>query len=213
VIGNERGLCGRFSEAVVERAERHIAGQESTGFQVELMALGSRVHRALQRRQRPLAWSDTLPVTALPPYHLAFDLVHQWLMRYEERELDAVDLINNAYQGAGQYEPTVTRLIPPQYPREEGISPGESRSLPIIETDPLNLYARIVEQWTAVSLYGLFLDSAAAEHSTRYQLMEMASQNADRLIAELTLTIQTARQQEITQEMQELAAGAGLLGG
>jgi F0F1-type ATP synthase gamma subunit len=42
--------------------------------------------------------------------------------------------------------------------------------------------------------------------------MEAATQNAERLIDELTLVVQTARQQAITQEMQELAAGAGLLG-
>jgi F0F1-type ATP synthase gamma subunit len=41
--------------------------------------------------------------------------------------------------------------------------------------------------------------------------MEAASQNAERLIEELTLTIQTARQQEITREMQELTVGAGLI--
>jgi F0F1-type ATP synthase gamma subunit len=42
--------------------------------------------------------------------------------------------------------------------------------------------------------------------------MESASQNAERLINELTLVVQKARQQEITREMQELAAGAGLIG-
>jgi F-type H+-transporting ATPase subunit gamma len=83
---------------------------------------------------------------------------------------------------------------------------------PIVETDPLSLFATVVEQWAAVQLYTVLLDAAAAEHSTRFQLMESATQNADRLIDELTLTIQTARRQEITQEMAELAAGAGLIG-
>jgi F-type H+-transporting ATPase subunit gamma len=83
---------------------------------------------------------------------------------------------------------------------------------PIVETDPLSLYAAVVEQWAAVQLYEVLLDAAAAEHSTRFQLMEAATQNTDRLIDELTLTIQTARRQEITQEMAELAAGAGLIG-
>ncbi|MGD8997722.1 MAG: F0F1 ATP synthase subunit gamma [Anaerolineae bacterium] len=83
---------------------------------------------------------------------------------------------------------------------------------PIIETDPLSLYATVVEQLAAVQLYEVLLDSGAAEHSTRFQLMESATQNADRLIEELTLTIQTARRQQITQEMGELAAGAGLIG-
>jgi F-type H+-transporting ATPase subunit gamma len=70
----------------------------------------------------------------------------------------------------------------------------------------------VIAQWTATHLYELLLESATAEHSARYELMGAATQNTDRLIAELTLVIQTARQQAITQEMQELAAGAGMIG-
>ncbi len=216
VVGSERGLCGRFNAAVVERAGQYLAEQEAEGAQVELMALGTRTARILRRRGGAAALSAALPVTALPPYRLAFDLTRRWLARYEERELDAVDLVYNAYHGTARYEPTVARLIPPTLPAPG--PPDGSRSLtepwlpPIIETDPLSLYARVVEQWAAVSLYGLLLDSAAAEHSARYQLMEGATQNAERMIEELTLAVQTARQQAITQEMQELAVGAGLIG-
>jgi F-type H+-transporting ATPase subunit gamma len=239
VIGSERGLCGRFNAAAVERVERYLADRETVGTQVDLIALGTRVHRILRRHQLPVTWSGALSVTALPPYRLAFDLTRQWLARYEERELDAVDLAYNAYRGSARYEPTMVRLIPPQLPSDDrGSSPSESldfgrsigaslgrardrsagsaRDRPwsplIIETDPLSLYARAVEQRTAVSLYGVLLDSAAAEHSARFQLLEKATQNAERLIDELTLVVQTARQQEITQEVQELAAGAGLTG-
>jgi len=215
-IGTERGLCGRFNVAVVERAERYLAEQTAAGAQVELMALGTRVCRVFQRRQRPLAWLGALSATALPPCRLAFDLTRQWLARYEEHELDAVDLVYNAYHGTARYEPTVVRLIPPALPTPG--PPDGRRSLtepwppPIIETDPLSLYARVIEQLTAISLYRLLLESAAAEHSARYQLMEAATQSAERLIDELTLVVQTARQQAITQEMQELAVGAGLIG-
>jgi F-type H+-transporting ATPase subunit gamma len=212
VVGSERGLCGRFNVAVVERAEQYLAKQEAIGRQVELIALGTRVRRILQRRQRPPVWSDALSITGLPPYRLTFDLTRRWLERYEQRELDAVDLIYNAYRGMGQYETTVVRLIPPQLPPEGQNSSSEPWPPPIVETDPLGLYARVVEQWAAVSLYGLLLDSAAAEHSTRYQLMESATQSAERLIQELTLVIQAARRHAITQEMQELATGAGLVG-
>jgi len=83
---------------------------------------------------------------------------------------------------------------------------------PIIETDPHSIYASVVEQLAAVQLYEILLEAAAAEHSTRFQLMETATQNADRLIEELTLITQTARRQAITQELAELAAGAGLIG-
>jgi F-type H+-transporting ATPase subunit gamma len=219
VVGSERGLCGRFNAAIVAHAERYLAEQTAADAQVELMALGTRVRRIFQRREQPLTQSGALSATALPPYTLASDLSRRWLARYEEHELDAVDLIYNAYRGTARYEPTVVRLIPPTLPTPEASPPGGRRSLtepwppPIIETDPLSLYARVVEQLTAASLYRLLLESAAAEHVARFQLLEGATQSAERLIAELTLVVQTARRQAITREMQELAVGAGLLPG
>jgi len=219
VVGSERGLCGRFNAAIVARAERYLAEQTAAGAQVELMALGTRVRRIFQRREQPLAQSGALSATALPPYTLASDLSRRWLARYEEHELDAVDLIYNAYRGTARYEPAVVRLIPPTLRTPEASPPDGRRSLtepwppPIIETDPLSLYARVVEQLTAASLYRLLLESAAAEHVARFQLLEGATQSAERLIAELTLVVQTARRQAITREMQELAVGAGLLPG
>ena len=210
-IGSERGLCGRFNTGMIERVDHDMTTRELLGGQVELAALGSRIARALQRQGHAPAWSQSLPVTALPSFELAFSLTRQWLQRYEAQELDAVDVVYNAYEGAGRYVPTVTRLIPPQLPDTSAAVTG-AWPPPIVETDPLQLYTRIVEQWAAISFYGLLLESAASEHSARFQLMESAKQNVDRLVEELTLTIQSARREAITREMQELAAGAGLLG-
>ncbi|MFP4343921.1 MAG: F0F1 ATP synthase subunit gamma [Anaerolineales bacterium] len=138
-----------------------------------------------------------IPVTALIPFSLAYELTQQWLRRFEREDLDAVDLVYNAYRGPGDYQPQVERLIPPEYT--------------IVETDPLSLYTRVIEQWTAIRLYTLLLDAAAAEHAARYQLMEGAADNAERLMEELTQDLQRLRRQAITQELQGLAVGAGLL--
>ncbi len=220
VIGSERGLCGRFNVAIADEAERYLRRQSAQGPQVQLEVLGSRAQRVLSRRGHEAAPAGTLSTTTLPSLPLAFELAHRWLTAYEKHELDIVHLIYNDYRGTGAYQPTLTQLIPPRLPTDETSVSPEGRSPqqaspwppPIIDTDPLSLYATVVEQWTAVQLYHTLLDSSAAEHSTRFQLMESATQNADQLIEELTLVIQTARRQEITQEMAELAAGAGLIG-
>jgi len=164
----------------------------------------------LERRGYPLAWSSTLSITALPPFDLAFDILCRWLARYEAHELDSVALVYNSYHGTGGYTPTVACLLPPQLPFDEP-DPGHEPWPPtIVETDPLSLYGRMTEQWVAIELYQLLLESAAAEHAARYGLMEAATHNAGRLMAELAIAIQTMRQQATTREMQELAAGAGL---
>ena len=209
VVGSERGLCGRFNTAVVERAESHLSELEASDVSVELMGLGNRVRRVIERQGRALVWSGNLSTTTLPSHSLAFELTRYWLARYEARELDSVDLVYNAYGGMGNYAPAVVRLIPPIPPQAEQQPEQET---PIIETDPLSLYTRLIEQLTTAHLYEILLDSAAAEHAARYELMEAATRNTEELIVDLTLAIQTARQQAITQEMQELAVGAGMIG-
>jgi F-type H+-transporting ATPase subunit gamma len=208
VVGSERGLCGAFNDRVVEGAQDYLSQQSGA----ELWVLGDRARRLFARSEREIAWSEGLATSALPGFDLALSLTERWLHAYEDKTLNTVHLIYNAYQGVGRYEITVEQLIPPEPPSTDTERAARVEPSIIVETDPVALYTRVVEQWAAVQLYTLLLDSAAAEHAARYQLMEGATQNAERLIEELTAELQAARRREITQEMQELAAGAGLLG-
>lgn len=221
VVGSERGLVGGFNRLLVERAAQQLPGPGAEGAddregmppydQVELWVLGARPVRLLERRGRPPDHSLAMPATSMPPYRLADRLTRRWLAGYEAGEIDGVHVLYNAYRGVGQYEPRLVRLIPPEIEIGTGERAPEPWPPPIVETDPLGLYAQIVRQLTAISLYGLLLESATAEHSARFQLMEDATQNAERLIDELTMEMRHARRQAITEEMQQLVAGAGLL--
>ena len=212
VLGSERGLCGRYNAAAVERAEEHLAQKIPAGVQVELMALGSRIGRILERRDHSLAWAGKLSLTTLPAFRLAVDMTQDWLERYDRGEVDGVDVVYNEYLDMGHYEPRVTRIVPPPSLGHAHCPSEEKEPEPIIETDPASLCQHLVEQLTAARFHEVLIVSAAAEHSTRYQLMDGAAENAKRITDELTLAIQAGRQQAITREMQELAAGAGLIG-
>lgn len=214
VIGSERGLCGRYNTALVTRAESYFAEMEEREASLDVAALGSRLIRMFHRQKHPLRWSQSLPVTRLPAFEMAFRLTRDWLRQYEASEIDVVDVIYNAYDGVGRYTSTVFRLLPPDLPSANPLAPdgGPSAAPYIVETDPMGLYTRIVEQWTAINVYMLLLTAAASEHSARFSLMESATQNVDRLVEELTQALQSARRQAITTEMQELASSAGLLG-
>lgn len=219
VIGSERGLIGRYNKTLLARLDTYLASLDA-GVDVTLMALGSRMIRELERAGRDVTWTRSLSITTLPSYDLAYELVHGWMTQYEAYELDRVDVVYNADAGAGTYRPAVIRLIPPEMPDSAGGADGTGPCYPveqdafapvIVETDPMSLYIRIVEQWTAIAMYRLLLEGAVTEHAARYQLMESATQNADDLTEELMLSIQSARRQAITRQMQELAVGAGLL--
>jgi F-type H+-transporting ATPase subunit gamma len=216
VVGSERGLVGRYNKVLVDQLRAHL-DELGPDVDVRLMALGSRLARELSLGGLRPTWTQGLSITALPPYRLAYSLVSEWLRQYEAYELDAVDLVYNADAGAGSYKPVVTRLIPPALPEQALASARGDAGLSrpsedvIVETDPVQLYVRIVEQLTAIAAYRLLLEAAVTEHSARFQLMESATQNADDLVDDLMLTVQSARRQAITREMQELAIGSGLL--
>jgi F-type H+-transporting ATPase subunit gamma len=57
-------------------------------------------------------------------------------------------------------------------------------------------------------VYQAMLDSIASEHSARMVAMRNASENAKDLVSDLTLTLNKARQAQITREVSEIAAGA-----
>jgi F-type H+-transporting ATPase subunit gamma len=210
VIGSERGLCGAFNSSLVQFAEELL--DEYTGrYQgVHVAVLGSRAQRSLLRVGRAPDRFRPLPMTAVPSVELANELTQDWLRRYEGREIDAVYVIYNAYLNSRLYEPSVTRLIPPSLPAILRGTP--SWPAPYVDADPVVLYRRLARLWTVSEMYRILLSSAAAEHSTRYQLMEGATQNTQRLTQELTLALQSVRQRAITAEMLDLVAGAGMIG-
>jgi F-type H+-transporting ATPase subunit gamma len=83
---------------------------------------------------------------------------------------------------------------------------------PIVETEPAALRRRLARLWLSATFHGIMLESAAAEHSARYQLLEGAAQNAQRMIEELETSLRAARQEAVTAEVQNLSSGAGLVG-
>ena len=66
------------------------------------------------------------------------------------------------------------------------------------------LYPKVVD----LRLFTALLDSAAAEHAARTVAMQMATDNGEQLLQELTLLYNKSRQQKITSEILDLAAGA-----
>ena len=82
---------------------------------------------------------------------------------------------------------------------------------PIIETNAGKLFLGVLLQHLTTRLYACLLESSASENSARFQLLEDARQNTERLVEELETEAAQAYRQAITLEIQNLAVRAGLL--
>ena len=78
----------------------------------------------------------------------------------------------------------------------------------ILEPSREEILATLLPQVMRLRIHTVLLDSIAAEHAARTLAMQAASDNAEDLLAELTLEYNKGRQQKITSEILDLIGGA-----
>jgi len=208
-LGSDRGLCGRFNHEVADRVQALHTTRDMEGVQGRVWSLGLRLTARLEGLGLPPDQQERFARRALPAFERADRLAASLQKKIDDGSLRAVYLVHNQPHRAGLARSVDLRWLPLQLAR--GAAGEERWPPPIIETDPQDLLRRIRAQAAAIQLYAAMLASSAAEHAARYHLLEDAGQNTERLLADLQVAVQQARQQAITAEMQELAAGAGLM--
>jgi F-type H+-transporting ATPase subunit gamma len=81
----------------------------------------------------------------------------------------------------------------------------------IYEPDPQTILGQVLARFTELQVYQAILESLASEHSARMVAMRNASENAEALVDDLTLSYNRARQEAITKEIMDIAGGAEAL--
>jgi F-type H+-transporting ATPase subunit gamma len=105
--------------------------------------------------------------------------------------------------------PTVVQLLPVQPPVEEA---GESKTIEYIyEPDAASIYEALLPRYVNVQVYQALLETIASFFSAQMVAMKNATDNANELIQDLTLTYNKARQASITTEILEVVSGAEAL--
>jgi F-type H+-transporting ATPase subunit gamma len=211
LIGTERGLCGKFNENLVADAQAWMESQPETCFSI--WAMGSRMTQALSQQGLAPDWSEPLSANSLSSYHQAYLTTQGWLQSYEAATFDRLTLFHQKAKGEGKVEAERVDLLP--FTLEADSSAANDADLPwpppIVETDPEGIFRQLNEHFIASTFYRALLESAVAEHSSRFILMEEAKKNADDIITALNRDLNVERKRKITREMQELAIGAGLI--
>lgn len=208
VIASERGLCGAFNTLVGQAAERFLTEYREEGRRVEIIALGARAASYFRRRGITPAWTESLPMTTVASLAFVRRLHARLRAEHQAGRFETVQAVYMPYHVRGAMKPVSYQVMPIEMtaPQEEPPWPT-----PIIDTDPQLLYERVMRQWSVIELYRCVMESAASEQAARFQVLDGASNNCQRLIEELTLNYHVARQHAITMEMLDLVGGSGLL--
>jgi F-type H+-transporting ATPase subunit gamma len=215
LLTSDRGLCGAFNLNMVRMAMDFI---ERLGRPTRLITVG--------RKGRDLMWRARYNIVAefsrLPASPTALDCSPIARMATDEFLTGVVDEVYLAYTdfiNTLSQRPTVKRLLPIQPAETETQAMGEYVEEVELETvteylyepSPREILDAVIPRFTELQVYQAVLESLASEHSARMVAMRNATENAEALEDELTLSYNKARQQAITLEILDIAGGAEAL--
>lgn len=212
VIGSTRGIVGQYNKNLVRLARQYL--DENQGETIKILAFGQRIHPLLRQEGITFTSKENLSSGSLPDYDVAARLIREWDHEIQTGRLTKVLILS--YQrtdSATDYRPTLTDLLPGNSEIAFEVNEDEQDDwpVPIIEGDPELIFEKIESHIIAIQFYRLILDAVAAENLFRFRLLEEAKENTSNLLEELTLEVRANRRKEITQQLQELLAGSGLL--
>jgi F-type H+-transporting ATPase subunit gamma len=200
LITPDRGLTGPLNSNIIRRAARYIQG-EADG-PVSLLTIGKKGRDFMVRaRQNVTAeytgLGDTVTLEGLRP------IVQVAIDDFVSGRVDAVHVVFARFVNTLTQVPEVRQVLPIVRPEGAGAYTDY-----IFEPNPAAVLESLLPRYVEILVYQAMLDSIASEHSARMVAMRNASENAKDLGSDLTLSLNKARQAQITREVSEIAAGA-----
>jgi F-type H+-transporting ATPase subunit gamma len=201
LITTDRGLAGPLNTNTIRFAAREITQHQGD---LSVVTVGRKGRDAMRRSRVPLeahfagfgdrpSFADVIPLARL---------VSDGFL---DGSVSTVDIIFTRFVSTLVQRPASDRLLPVEPTEDtEGIPGGQF----IFEPNPAAVLTQLLPRYVATRLFQAVLESKASEESSRMVAMKNATENAEDLISDLTLSYNKVRQANITREMIEIATGA-----
>ena len=200
VIAGDRGLAGGYNSNILKMAENELRGKDAV-----VLPIGKKSVDFFRSRKIP-AFTESYADAADMDIGDCFSVSKQLSKAFLAGEFDEVYIAYTNFVSVLSQVPVVKKLLP--------LTPGEEtekkpdRCDMLYEPSAEKVFASIVPEYLGGIVYGALCESRAAEQAARRTAMDSATQNAEDMIADLSLKFNRARQAAITQEITEIVAGS-----
>ena len=218
VFSSNTSLCGAFNANVIKMMMQTIGEEFRTLGQdnILIFPVGKKVDEAAKRMGfKPQEVSPTL--SDKPTYQEAAELAHRLMDMYVAGEVDRVEIIYHHFKSMGvqillreTYLPIdMTNVVSEEDSmNKEEVEEHEIANDYIIEPNAEGLIASLIPTVLSQKIFTAAVDSNASEHAARTLAMQVATDNANELIQDLTKQYNKSRQQAITNELLDIVGGA-----
>ena len=206
-FSSNSSLCGAFNANAIKKYQetvRILEGQDYDREDIDIYVVGRKMADAVCKSGYAIK-ADLSEIADKPSYDAAADLASDLVDSFTSGEVAQVVLVYSHFASPASQPVVRENYLPlPLHDYDEGVDEPIDY---LLEPDPISLVKHLLPQVLLLKMYTVILDANAAEHAARTLAMQIASDNAQDLIAELTLAYNKGRQQEITAEILDLVGG------
>ena len=193
----EQGFAGAFSQRVLDVIGDNLGKSE-------LFLVGTRGNTALLERGIKAGWTCTMPAHSPGIPKLADEIIHALYARIATGEIDRLEAVFSRWEAGEGTKVERLRLFPFD---TAAFPPAKKINSPLLNLKPATLLAALTADYMHAQLCEAALHSFAAENQSRMEAMAAARSQIERQLSSLQAAQRMVRQEEITAEIIELAAG------
>ena len=201
LITSDRGLAGPLNTNAVRFAAHEIVDHPGD---LELVSVGRKGRDAMRRSGVPIV-AHFPGFGDRPSFEDVLPLARLISDEYEAGTYNQVDIVYTRFISTLVQRPDKVQLLPIVPTTDTHGIPGSQF---IFEPAPAEVLSELLPRYLGTRLFQTALESSASFFSSQMVAMKNATENADELIEDLTLSYNKARQANITRELIEIASGA-----
>lgn len=205
-VSSDTSLCGAFNSNVIRLMRNTVEEYRNKGVELEIYPVGQKMYNAVEKTG--ITFNKTLEGESKNPlYNNVASVAYALMEAFKSGSVDEVCIVYTRFASTARHLPVKERLLPFDANRINMENKGAAHDF-IVEPSRSELLEVLFPKVIAMNLYSSLLDSIAAEHAARMIAMQTATDNANDLIAELTLEYNKGRQQAITNELLDIVSGS-----
>lgn len=207
VFSSNSSLCGGFNANVIKHTHQWLDEHQALGKEnILIYPIGRKVADAMIKQGYEVQ-GDFQHMADKPSFAEASALAQELMDKFERGEVDKVEVLYNHFKNTASQILTHEVYLPIPINASDEIAPKEETDY-ILEPSREELLQMLLPKVLRMKFYTILLDSNASEHAARTMAMQIATDNADDLLQELTLMYNKTRQQAITNELLDIVGGS-----
>ena len=200
VIAGDRGLAGGYNSNILKLVMAEIEGKDTC-----VVPIGKKAVDYFRSHDVPMLTTNYAEAEDMSLGD-CFTIAKRLCKQYLAGDFDEICVAYTNFVSVLSQTPGSLRLLP--LLRHTTGKEGAVESDIIYEPNATEVFDAIIPEYLGGILYGALCESRASEQAARRTAMDSATQNADEMIATLSLQFNRARQAAITQEITEIVAGS-----